>query len=717
MLWEHINKPSLSYVLVLRNMYSLLSILITLSEFKQGIEFLLFHHVANSLVHNFLVPLVNTLSGGERVDPDYLQNKTASTCQPQHIDDIGQAYRRLRVYNRENYKVRHYLDRIVAISSIIVQRLLPPKVLPLDDASRMVLTFKLPTLQGNKSDLWDVQPELIDESTNDAEETEIFKRFDSDLDDDDGDEDDDDDDDEDSEDEGYLLPEVADEFAADNSASSFESPLFMFGKATEDEASNEPFTEDEENTSEQENQDQLVDSYLKFFPEIRDFGWTCAEGGQESGLLGCKCDNNVDGVAKRHQARLQRQQATSLKIDDNDIRSICRLFDWSRAYQEAYSQTRSVLPRLSMPKSELNFVNDIEARNESGQPFTYPFLDARTRAKSYHHIKLTDYVRQRLELDKENETLQVVYDIEASAGGQDASVGGQYLRFDSRFECGNLRKALVVVPPQKETKTDEEDEEVYLLLLNYDVNTTGHMQWYNFSVEGMQPGRRYRFKMINCEKKSVLYNSGQQPLIYSNVDFQQSGKMWQRLSTFTGRTEAVSYYRNHYVRKMPTTQMFRGGADNKPLYTLEFTAIFPHANDQCYFAYNIPYSFSFLRANIAYWVYIVDEFNRRLEAANDVYFSVQTLGTTLNGNELPVLTISSKRHRQRGNDSRPHYIYLSARVHPAESNSSWILKGVVDFLLHPSADVETERHRQSLLSNYVFKIVPMLNPDGVINGW
>jgi cytosolic carboxypeptidase protein 2/3 len=55
-------------------------------------------------------------------------------------------------------------------------------------------------------------------------------------------------------------------------------------------------------------------------------------------------------------------------------------------------------------------------------------------------------------------------------------------------------------------------------------------------------------------------------------------------------------------------------------------------------------------------------------------------------------------------------VFFSARVHPGEANSSWMMKGVIDFLLSgcPEAFVLREK--------FVFKIVPMLNPDGVING-
>lgn len=57
------------------------------------------------------------------------------------------------------------------------------------------------------------------------------------------------------------------------------------------------------------------------------------------------------------------------------------------------------------------------------------------------------------------------------------------------------------------------------------------------------------------------------------------------------------------------------------------------------------------------------------------------------------------------------YIVITARVHPGESNSSWVMRGLLEKLTDPS-DSEMSRLRRS----YVFKIVPSLNPDGVICG-
>jgi hypothetical protein len=63
------------------------------------------------------------------------------------------------------------------------------------------------------------------------------------------------------------------------------------------------------------------------------------------------------------------------------------------------------------------------------------------------------------------------------------------------------------------------------------------------------------------------------------------------------------------------------------------------------------------------------------------------------------------------NMSKRKGVIITARVHPGESVGSWMMKGVIDFLTD-----ETNEAAELLRQNFVFKIVPMLNPDGVING-
>lgn len=60
--------------------------------------------------------------------------------------------------------------------------------------------------------------------------------------------------------------------------------------------------------------------------------------------------------------------------------------------------------------------------------------------------------------------------------------------------------------------------------------------------------------------------------------------------------------------------------------------------------------------------------------------------------------------------SKRQGVFLSARVHPGEPVGSWMMQGAIDFLLSDALEARLLRER------FIFKIVPMLNPDGVIHG-
>ena len=55
-------------------------------------------------------------------------------------------------------------------------------------------------------------------------------------------------------------------------------------------------------------------------------------------------------------------------------------------------------------------------------------------------------------------------------------------------------------------------------------------------------------------------------------------------------------------------------------------------------------------------------------------------------------------------------VVFSSRVHPGETVGSFVMEGILDFLTGETPEADFLR------SAYIFKIVPMLNPDGVING-
>ncbi len=105
------------------------------------------------------------------------------------------------------------------------------------------------------------------------------------------------------------------------------------------------------------------------------------------------------------------------------------------------------------------------------------------------------------------------------------------LVFESRFESGNLRRAIQVY------------EYEYDLILNFDINTRGHTQWFYFSISNARKGCRYKFNIINLLKPSSLYSSGMQPIMYSETNAKTKGIGWVR----TGYN--ICYYQNTIKRR------------------------------------------------------------------------------------------------------------------------------------------------------------------------
>ncbi|KAJ8262796.1 hypothetical protein COCON_G00152530 [Conger conger] len=278
---------------------------------------------------------------------------------------------------------------------------------------------------------------------------------------------------------------------------------------------------------------------------------------------------------------------------------------------------------------------------------------------------------------------KVVYDLDLHLHRSPVISDGEALKFNSQFESGNLRKVVQVRKLE------------YDLILNPDINSNHYHQWFYFEVSGMRVGTPYRFNIINCEKSNSQFNYGMQVLMYSVQEAIRGQPHWVR----TGAD--ICYYKNHFSR----SSMAAGGQKGKSYYTLTFTITFHHKDDVCYFAYHYPYTYSTLKMHLL-----------KLEAqrTEQIYLHQDVLCETLGGNGCPVLTITAMPQSAAPEHvcqlrNRP-YVFLTARVHPGETNASWVMKGTLEFLMSCTAAA------QSLREAFIFKIVPMLNPDGVING-
>ena len=106
------------------------------------------------------------------------------------------------------------------------------------------------------------------------------------------------------------------------------------------------------------------------------------------------------------------------------------------------------------------------------------------------------------------------------------------LVFESRFESGNLNLAIKI--------SDNE----YNLMLQNDINTNGHTQWFFFRVTNTFKGQVVKFNIINLSKPDSLYNYGMKILCLSQEKKAFEGIDWHRDG------ENILYYKNCFRREV-----------------------------------------------------------------------------------------------------------------------------------------------------------------------
>lgn len=88
--------------------------------------------------------------------------------------------------------------------------------------------------------------------------------------------------------------------------------------------------------------------------------------------------------------------------------------------------------------------------------------------------------------------------------------------------------------------------------------------------------------------------------------------------------------------------------------------------------------------------------------------SRSVIGRTMGNNPIEVVTITEGNNERK--QEKKKIIVVMARQHPGETQGSYVCEGMMEYLLGRSKEAEFLR------KNFVFKIIPMVNIDGVIVG-
>lgn len=242
------------------------------------------------------------------------------------------------------------------------------------------------------------------------------------------------------------------------------------------------------------------------------------------------------------------------------------------------------------------------------------------------------------------------------------------LTFDSDFEAGNLDRVLYV------------NENEYDLYIRSDSNTSRHYHWFYFKVSDIDTKRTVKFNIVNYSRYSPLWDCGQTPVFKSQVRVAKGlAEGWERIDT--------------QVKFLPSRLNKSFGNGPPKYWMLTFSYTFESEETEVCFAATVPYTYT-------------DCIRFIQQVAQHPSVTQESFCKTISGIDLPILTITDNTESE---DTRK-YMFITSRVHPSETVGSWVMEGFLKFLIGNSPEA------LELRSLYVFKVIPMLNPDGVILG-
>ncbi|XP_071385968.1 cytosolic carboxypeptidase-like protein 5 [Centroberyx affinis] len=292
--------------------------------------------------------------------------------------------------------------------------------------------------------------------------------------------------------------------------------------------------------------------------------------------------------------------------------------------------------------------------------------------------------------------------------------------FSSSFDSGNLARVEKVERgnscPPADTPSTGSAPSGPNLTPDYEFNVwtqpdcagteqeNGNRSWFYFSVRGAVSGKILKINVMNMNKQSKLYSQGMAPLV----------------RTLPGKTHWER------VRDRPTFEM----VDNQ--FILSFThRLLEVRGATTYFSFCYPFSYSESQEML---LQLDQSYPRAAQlnpssAPGSVYYHRELLCHSLDGNRVDLLTVTNCSGMQEEreprlpklfpdtNTPRPHrftgkrVFFLSSRVHPGETPSSFVFNGFLSFILR-----RDDPRAHALRNMFVFKLIPMLNPDGVVRG-
>ncbi|CAG00089.1 unnamed protein product [Tetraodon nigroviridis] len=291
--------------------------------------------------------------------------------------------------------------------------------------------------------------------------------------------------------------------------------------------------------------------------------------------------------------------------------------------------------------------------------------------------------------------------------------------FSSKFDSGNLARVEKVkdnISPPADTSPSSCGPPGANLGPEYEFNVwtqpdcggteheNGNRSWFYFSVKGTAPGKTLKINVMNMNNQRKLYSQGMAPLVRT-----VPGKnRWER------------------VRDRPSSEIVNN----------QFILSFTHRLSELrgattFFSFCFPFSYGECQE-------MLEQLDKSFpnaaqltpnSAPSTVYYHRELLCNSLDGNRVDLLTVTNCSQMQEEREPRlpklfpdtgtprahrfpgKKVFFLSSRVHPGETPSSYVFNGFLNFILR-----RDDPRAHALRNMFVFKLIPMLNPDGVVRG-
>lgn len=176
-------------------------------------------------------------------------------------------------------------------------------------------------------------------------------------------------------------------------------------------------------------------------------------------------------------------------------------------------------------------------------------------------------------------------------------------------------------------------------------------------------------------------------VIENAADAHQSGRRW-RITRPVFSTDGKNWIRAEYGKYPPWSKRLHD------LWKPVFRFKSPVTSETLWVAYFYPYSISMLQSFLS-------------EVADHPYTAIKKMGNSEEGRDILLIEIGKNAESAKVPKKT---IWVICREHPGETPASFVCEGLIKAILQTSAGTR-------LLEDFTFKIVPMLNVDGVAHGY